>query len=358
MSSSHSGTPHRAPASCLLDDSDVLLLTIAIPTWNRSEKLDEQLSRLSCVSPGPWEILVADNGSVDETRACLRAWESRLDGTVRFRWHSHDHNIGFDANVLWLYEQSRGKFVWMLSDDDEFDPKLVTPDLTEVLRSDLGLVILNQEKNGEPVIRDGDHIDLVPYSPVGMALTKRVGFPVQLAPGDEAERISLVLLGSQLSVSVFRGGLRIPAGVRTGGLPQCLLSNVSLMSHPSYMITSDAVVRCGEKTWISRWFLDSCLFGAQGLYTRPAMGLNPALSRRIGSATARNGLQCLALGAANRASVESHQSPFALGLALARTHRVQAAKLLPWWLTYALLWTLPSSFGLVARAREITRRVK
>ncbi len=87
-------------------------LTIAIPTYNRLHLLKETLSILLPQQQLGVEILVCDNDSKDGTYEYL----TRLYPEIRiFRQQT---NIGQDGNVLSCFEQARGQYVWILSDDD------------------------------------------------------------------------------------------------------------------------------------------------------------------------------------------------------------------------------------------------
>jgi glycosyltransferase involved in cell wall biosynthesis len=50
-----------------------------MPVRNESDHLEEQLAALAAQTyPLPWEIVVADNGSTDDTREVARGWATRL----------------------------------------------------------------------------------------------------------------------------------------------------------------------------------------------------------------------------------------------------------------------------------------
>ncbi len=93
------------------------LLTIAIPTYNRSRYLAELLEVLQPQLSDELrvELLIADNASTDETPAlCKRL----IDGGLACRYIRNAANIGADANFLLCFSEARGKYVWLLGDDD------------------------------------------------------------------------------------------------------------------------------------------------------------------------------------------------------------------------------------------------
>jgi glycosyltransferase involved in cell wall biosynthesis len=95
------------------------LLTIAIPTWNRSAYLAltlEQLSReLNQVDSNCVEILVSDNCSTDDTPRVVQT--CALSGS-QFRSVRNAENMGSDANIAQCFNLARGNYVLILGDDD------------------------------------------------------------------------------------------------------------------------------------------------------------------------------------------------------------------------------------------------
>ena len=63
--------------------SDRPLISVIMPVLNGLPWVEQQLSAL-CVqeAPGEWEVIVADNGSADDTRSCVQQWSER-DPRVR-----------------------------------------------------------------------------------------------------------------------------------------------------------------------------------------------------------------------------------------------------------------------------------
>jgi glycosyltransferase involved in cell wall biosynthesis len=96
-------------------------LTIGIPTYNRSAKLQRtigllvaELARIE-TCPEEVEILVGDNCSTDGTPAVLRG---AADAHVQLRFYRLPNNIGVDGNVQELYERAHGNYLWIFADDD------------------------------------------------------------------------------------------------------------------------------------------------------------------------------------------------------------------------------------------------
>lgn len=96
------------------------LLTIAIPTYNRGAKALRLLRSFwaQVRSDGledDVEFLVSDNASVDETSRFLE--EAQVEG-IPLTATRQPRNLGFDGNVLYLFDHSRTAYLWIFGDDD------------------------------------------------------------------------------------------------------------------------------------------------------------------------------------------------------------------------------------------------
>ncbi len=105
------------------------LLTIAIPTYNRSSCLKQLLDVLAPQLSGESrvELLISDNSSPDDTPAVVETFRDKGLAVVYKR---NESNIGADANFLQCYNMARGEYVWIFGDDDVIIPG----GLSEVLR--------------------------------------------------------------------------------------------------------------------------------------------------------------------------------------------------------------------------------
>lgn len=96
------------------------VLTIGIPTFNRANKLDRLLKILSKEIQdynlgNLVEIFISDNCSSDDTLNIVNSHKANIEN---LRVDSKKSNVGFDLNILSVYSQSKGQFVWFFADDD------------------------------------------------------------------------------------------------------------------------------------------------------------------------------------------------------------------------------------------------
>lgn len=99
----------------LLDNN--IVLTIAIPTFNRANFLDALLKELTRQIDeynisGQIEILVSNNNSTDSTEEIIDKYLNQI------QYSCHSENIGPDRNFLSLFEKAKGKYIWLPGDDD------------------------------------------------------------------------------------------------------------------------------------------------------------------------------------------------------------------------------------------------
>lgn len=89
-------------------------LTIAIPTYNRKEKLLETLKKLNEeLRIQEVEILIIDNNSNDSNKEELKTLKN-----LKVKYIKNKFNVGMSANFMKCFEFTETKWMWLLSDDD------------------------------------------------------------------------------------------------------------------------------------------------------------------------------------------------------------------------------------------------
>lgn len=91
-------------------------LSICVPTYNRAPWLNLLLRDFFADPPTkPFELIVCDDGSTDETAALLEEWAAREPQLRVFRQAS---NVGAYNNMMTAYRMARGEYCTYLADDD------------------------------------------------------------------------------------------------------------------------------------------------------------------------------------------------------------------------------------------------
>ncbi|MDX2231925.1 MAG: glycosyltransferase family 2 protein [Leptolyngbyaceae cyanobacterium bins.349] len=110
----------------MINGSKSPLVSVIIPTYNRSEYLQEAIASVLDQTFQDFEVIVSDDCSLDNSRALV---DSFRDARIRFRRNST--NLGVADNVTQAIKLATGKYIASLNDDDQwtetFLEKLVTP---------------------------------------------------------------------------------------------------------------------------------------------------------------------------------------------------------------------------------------
>ncbi len=121
-----------------------MLLSICIPTFNRSEKLDNCLNSILIskqqYKETDFEICVADNNSSDNTKKIVDKYKNLLN----INYHKNSENLGFARNAKKVVGLAKGKYTWLVGDDDLILPGALKS-LLKILKSnsDIELFFVN-----------------------------------------------------------------------------------------------------------------------------------------------------------------------------------------------------------------------
>ena len=115
------------------------LVSIIIPTFDRPRYLQEAIEAVLTQTYSNIEVLVFDNGTLDETRAVAED-AARRDPRVRFQ--RNERNLGMSANFNALAQAARGEFLVAIGDDDRLLPEFVSR-LVGVMRPELRVAFSN-----------------------------------------------------------------------------------------------------------------------------------------------------------------------------------------------------------------------
>lgn len=140
------------------------LVSVGIPTFNRVGTLARAAESVLAQTHRNLELVISDNASDDGTAELCRALAERHP---RVRVLRAPVNRGPTANFNTLFQQLRGDYVMVLSDDDWLDPDYVATCLAELQSSpDLVLVCgISRYVRGERTVKDGAEIQLTQDTP-------------------------------------------------------------------------------------------------------------------------------------------------------------------------------------------------
>ena len=125
------------------------LATIAIPTFNRAERLKRAVASARAQDYRSFEILIVDNASEDATREVS---ETLAAEDPRIRYMRQPQNVGPVRNFETALENARGHYFMWLSDDDWITPNYVRRCAEELEQGLHGIVV------GRDYWNLGDHV--------------------------------------------------------------------------------------------------------------------------------------------------------------------------------------------------------
>jgi glycosyltransferase involved in cell wall biosynthesis len=124
-------------------------LTVCIPTYNRAAYLNEMLESLASQilagghGAGRVALAVSDNGSPDGTPDVVRRFQDRGLPLASSR---NERNLGINPNLCTACEMARGRFCWLLGDDEILDPRALDRVLALLDAHDPGLLLVYDTK--------------------------------------------------------------------------------------------------------------------------------------------------------------------------------------------------------------------
>lgn len=114
--------------------AEILRTSVIIPTYNRADYLPQALQSVFDQTLSPFEVIVVDDGSTDNTADVVRAFEPRV------RYFRHDHNKGVSAARNSGLEAAQGEIIAWLDADDLWEP--------DFLATVISLLAADQELDG------------------------------------------------------------------------------------------------------------------------------------------------------------------------------------------------------------------
>ena len=206
--------------------SDLPLITVVVPVRNGMPWVEHQLLALSTQEvPVEWEVMVADNGSEDETRSCVERLSARQP-----RIHLVDASAGRGAAAARNHgvRAARGSLLAFCDADDLVRPGWVASMWAALAEADLVAGVfdfgaLDGDPTSHPVPAAFRQLGFLPFGlSANLAVRREVfeavqGFNEALSPGEDVD------LCWRLQLEGFRFAVAADAVVekreRAAGLP-------------------------------------------------------------------------------------------------------------------------------------------
>ena len=130
------------------------LVTLGLPVYNGAEVLSRCLDSLLAQTFPDFELIIADNGSSDDTPRIAAGYVRR---DPRIRYVRHEQNRGYGGNQKTLYKKAlelNGDIVIMLHPDYQYTPLLI-PSMVNIIGENLYPVVLGSRILGKGALRGG-----------------------------------------------------------------------------------------------------------------------------------------------------------------------------------------------------------
>ncbi len=93
-----------------------ILLSICVPVYNRSDRIKKILQQLTTFKSEEIEFVISDNASPDNTQEVISRFKD-----PRISYYRNKSNVGMDANFLLAIKRAKGKFIFLLMDEDDVE---------------------------------------------------------------------------------------------------------------------------------------------------------------------------------------------------------------------------------------------
>jgi glycosyltransferase involved in cell wall biosynthesis len=135
-----------------------MLLSICMPTLNRASYIGESLDSILPQLAEDMEVVIVDGGSDDGTADVVGR---RIASCPRIRYQLTAHleegkpkpsNAGYDRDCDAAVQLARGRYCWLLPDDDPLAPDALST-VRKYLESGVALVVVNSEVRSKDLSR-------------------------------------------------------------------------------------------------------------------------------------------------------------------------------------------------------------
>lgn len=95
------------------------ILSLCIPTYGRCEilkgNLEQIQKQLDSINKDELELIVSNNCSPDKTEEVVLSF---INQGMPIVYNCNKENLGSDGNFLKCMDMAKGKYIWLLGDDD------------------------------------------------------------------------------------------------------------------------------------------------------------------------------------------------------------------------------------------------
>jgi glycosyltransferase involved in cell wall biosynthesis len=129
------------------DEFEKGLVSVIVPTYNRANILTEALDSVWAQTYRPIELIVVDDGSIDNTEKVFDAWhqEHQADNQFKLRFVRQENGGAHSARNQGMIH-SKGEYIQFLDSDDAFYPSMVAQVVRAFESTGCDFVLVGYEK--------------------------------------------------------------------------------------------------------------------------------------------------------------------------------------------------------------------
>jgi glycosyltransferase involved in cell wall biosynthesis len=117
-------------------------LSICIPSYNGEKYLEQTLDSIINQKADGIEVLITDDSTTPETGKIVKKYIKKYPNLVRYI--KNKKTLRFDRNVLNVVKNAKGKFCWLLGQDDKLLPGSLKAVISEIKKNpDASLIYCN-----------------------------------------------------------------------------------------------------------------------------------------------------------------------------------------------------------------------
>ncbi|WP_158236176.1 glycosyltransferase family 2 protein [Limnohabitans sp. JirII-31] len=125
-----------------------IFLTIGIPTFLREKSLTELLMNISvCIPYENCEVLIINNGPHLDISICM---ENLIKSGYVVTIINNKKNCGGQENVIRIYENALGEYVWFLGDDDRLYPDSISNIIESLIANPCDCLLFDSDAGDHP----------------------------------------------------------------------------------------------------------------------------------------------------------------------------------------------------------------
>lgn len=100
-------------------------ITVIALVYGHPEYVDEALDSVVALNCDRWELLIADNGSAEDTYSKVKVWLNQHSPDERIHYVRRDRNIGLFPNLNRAIQEASTDWVVIFCTDDRLDPDAI-----------------------------------------------------------------------------------------------------------------------------------------------------------------------------------------------------------------------------------------